>query len=264
MPAALLNLARRRWLCAAGWLLAAAGGAQAGLPDLVQAAKPAVVLVGTHAATDSPRFQFRASGFVVGDGLTVVTAAHALPGAGEAAAPAGAQRELVVQLWQGGTRWEQRSASVQAVARSSDLALLRILGSPARPLTLAPAEPAPAEGSDIALIGFPIGGLLGFSHVTHRGVLSAITQFVPPQHSARELSAAAIRQLREAGATLYQLDAVAYPGNSGGPVFDVATGQVIGVLSMSLARAGREGALSAPTGISYAIPVAALHELLKR
>lgn len=256
------GLTRRGCLLAFGAALAAP--AQADLPALVQAAKPAVVLVGTHAATDSPRFQFRGSGFVVGDGLTVVTAAHVLPGPNDARAPAGAERELVVQLWTGGTRWEQRSATVQAIARPSDLALLRIDGSPAPTLTLAPGEPAPQEGSEIALIGFPIGGLLGFSHVTHRGVLSAITQFVPPQNSSRELSAAAIRQLREAGTTLYQLDAVAYPGNSGGPVFSTQGGRVIGVLSMSLARAGREGALSAPSGISYAIPVAALHELLKR
>ncbi|WP_374661270.1 trypsin-like peptidase domain-containing protein [Inhella sp.] len=253
-------------------LLAPCALPAASLPELVQAAKPAVVLVGTHAETDSPRFQFRGSGFVIGDGLSVVTAAHVLPDAllpserspAANAAAAGVVRQLVVQVWRGGSRWEQRTASVQSVSRATDLALLRLEGNPVPTLALAPPEPTPQEGIDVALIGFPIGGLLGFSHVTHRGVLSAVTQFVPPQNSARQLTAAAIRQLREAGTTLYQLDAVAYPGNSGGPVFAIDSGQVIGVLSMSLARSGREGALSAPSGISYAIPVAALHELLKR
>jgi len=114
------------------------------------------------------------------------------------------------------------------------------------------------------LMGFPIGGLLGFSHVTHRGTISAVTQLVPPQSGSRQLSAAAIRQVRDGGIDIYQLDALAYPGNSGGPVFDPHTGEVVGVLSMGLTRAGREGALSAPTGISYAIPVRHLHELMAR
>ena len=61
-----------------------------------------------------------------------------------------------------------------------------------------------------------------------------------------------------------KFDAVAYPGNSGGPVLDPASGKVIGVINMVLTKAGREGALSAPSGIAYAIPVVRVHELLKR
>ena len=240
-------------------LAAQAALAQAGLPELVQAAKPGVVLIGTYAETDSPRFQFRGTGFVIGDGLTVVTAAHVLP---EAPAP----REIVVQVWQGQQdgqpQWQQRKVTLGEVSRPTDVALLRLSGAAVPSLQLAPRELA-REGTDIALMGFPIGGLLGFSHVTHRGVLSAITQLVPPQSGSRQLSAAAIRQLREGSFPIYQLDAVAYPGNSGGPVFDLASGEVIGVLSMTLSR-GREGALSAPTGISYAIPVQQVHRLLTR
>ena len=58
-------------------LLWLSGGAQAAdLPSLVRESKPSVVLVGTHALTDSPRFTFRGTGFVAGDGLTIVTNAH--------------------------------------------------------------------------------------------------------------------------------------------------------------------------------------------
>ena len=58
---------RRALLVAAAWLLAGRAAA-AELPELVAAAKPSVLPVGTYNATDSPRFGFRGTGFVVGDG----------------------------------------------------------------------------------------------------------------------------------------------------------------------------------------------------
>jgi hypothetical protein len=42
--------------------------ARAGLPEVVAAAKPGVVAVGLYDPLASPRFAFRGSGFVVGDG----------------------------------------------------------------------------------------------------------------------------------------------------------------------------------------------------
>ncbi|HRP67347.1 MAG TPA: serine protease, partial [Thauera sp.] len=58
-----------------------------GLPVLVHAdlvttvprIKPSVVAVGTYQRTRSPAFQFRGTGFVVGDGQLVATNAHVLP-----------------------------------------------------------------------------------------------------------------------------------------------------------------------------------------
>jgi hypothetical protein len=44
---------------------------------------------------------------------------------------------------------------------------------------------------------------------------------------------------------------------------DADTGQVLGIVNMVLVKGGRESALSNPTGISYAVPVRHLHELLK-
>ncbi len=229
-----------------------------GLPALVREAKPSVVLVGTYAETDSPRFGFRGTGFAIGDGRQIVTNAHVLPPPDQAAG-----KTLMVQVWQGGDRWQARRAELQSLARASDLALLRIEGEPLPVLRLAGGEPPP-EGSEVALLGFPIGGALGYSHVVHRGILASITRMVPPQVHAQVLNAAAIRQLRDGPMSILQLDIVAYPGNSGGPLFDVATGEVIGVINMVLTKAGREAALSAPTGISYAIPVAQVQQLLAR
>lgn len=250
---------RRRQLLA----LAATGlvlPAGAGLPELVAGAKPSVVLVGTYSETDSPRFQFRGTGFIVGDGLQIVTNAHVLP---EPEAEPRPDRRLMVQVWRGGQQWEGRGVEVLALARATDLALLRMAGG-AMPALQLGGRDLLAEGVEIALMGFPIGGALGFSHVTHRGLVSSVTRISLPQGSARQLNPAAIRQLRDGAIDIYQLDAVAYPGNSGGPVFEVASGAVIGVVNMVLTKASREAALSAPSGISYAIPIAQVHALMAR
>ncbi len=253
----MLDPLRRILLVLCGFLLT--GMAWAGdLPALVREVKPSVVLVGTYASTDNPRFNFRGTGFVVADGLTIVTNAHVLPDAADVKP----ERSLMVQIWRGGQNWEAREAVLLRLDRGADLALLRIKGAPVEALKLHAGEPI-AEGSDVALMGFPVGGVLGFSHVVHRGIVASVTQLVPPQMRAQGLNAAAVRQMRDGGMQIYQLDATAYPGNSGGPVFDLASGQVIGVLNMVLTKAGREGALSNPTGISYAIPVSRVNELLQ-
>mgnify|MGYP006381527409 CR=1 FL=1 len=61
---------------------------------------------------------------------------------------------------------------------------------------------------------------------------------------------------------VYQLDAVAYPGNSGSPVYDVRTGRVVGVINSVLVKKTKEAALTDPSGITYAIPVRYVRALL--
>ncbi|HOX67053.1 MAG TPA: trypsin-like peptidase domain-containing protein, partial [Burkholderiaceae bacterium] len=73
--------------------------------------------------------------------------------------------------------------------------------------------------------------------------------------TARQLDARAISRIKEGSFDFIQLDATAYPGNSGGPLFDLETGAVIGVVNMVALKGTRESALSHPSGISYAIPV---------
>ena len=120
------------------------------------------------------------------------------------------------------------------------------------------------EGDDLAFMGFPIGGVLGFSPVTHRATVSSITPAALPSPSAGRLSEMAIRGLRNGTFNIFQLDATAYPGNSGGPLLDADTGQVLGLVNMVLVKNSRESVLSAPSGISYAIPVVHLRALLDR
>ena len=238
------------------------GAAHAGLPEVVAASRPAVMAVGLYSALASPRFSFRGTGFVVGDGRLLVTNAHVVP---EESADI---RQLALQI--GGNRvagqenaMETRTLTLLQIDRTHDLALLRISGDALPTLNLAPADGA-REGQAVAFIGFPIGGLLGFSPVTHRATISSITPIALPPPTARQLDAAAVARLRTAPFDIYQLDGTAYPGNSGGPLLDVDSGQVVGVINMVFVKSSRETLLSNPSGISYAIPVRFVRELLAR
>jgi S1-C subfamily serine protease len=232
------------------------------LPDVIARTKPSIVIVGTFNLTDNPRFKLAGTGFVVGDGNLVVTNAHVLSDQATAKQGEPGTRQ-VVQVWRGPRDWQMRDVAVVAVDRDRDLALLRIDGTPVPALTL--ADPATVrEGQSVAFIGFPIGGVLGYAPVTHRGIVSSITTAALPAPQASQLNERAVRRIAEGNFEVYQLDAVAYPGNSGGPVFDAGTGEVVGVINAVVIRGTRESALSNPTGLTYAIPVRYVRELLDR
>ncbi len=227
------------------------------LPNLIARAKRSVVIVGSYGLMDTPRFGFRAAGFAVTDGLHVLTNAHVVP----ADTPDRVDRSLAVQVWTPELQWQLRSARLVAKDAGHDLAVLEIDGPPLPVLRLAATE-AP-EGTAIALMGFPIGGALGYVHTTHRGMVSARTAIVSPAAGPSGLSERAVRQLRDGAFEVMQLDATAYPGNSGGPVLDIESGEVVGVLQGGVVKGTREAALSTPSGISYAVPVRDASALLR-
>lgn len=233
---------------------------QAGLPEVVAAAKPSVMAVGLYSVLNSPRFTFRGTGFVVGDGRQLITNAHVLPDD-----PLLLQ-QLALQLpgnrQAGQEATETRPLAVVAVDRAHDLALLRFTGAPLPTLPL--ADGPAREGQAAAFIGFPIGGMLGFAPVTHRALIASIAPIVLPPPNAARLDAAAVIRLRQPTFDIYQLDGTAYPGNSGGPLLDVDTGRVVGVINMALIKNTRENLLSQPSGISYAIPVEHVRALMDR
>ncbi len=239
-------------------LLVAAQSAST-LPAAIAAIKPSVVPVGTYSATDSPRFTFRGTGFVVGDGTVVATNFHVLPSAADLeGGPA-----LMVLVSRSGDQGTLRRARLAASDRQRDLALLKLEGPPLPALALEEAG-AVREGQSIALMGFPIGGALGFSAVTHRGIVASITTSALPAATAQSLDPRVVRRLRDGNnLEVIQLDATAYPGNSGSPVFDAETGRVLGIVNQVLVKSTRESALTNPTGITYAVPVRYLIELLK-
>ena len=252
---------RRRVLhaaCALALVAALPGLARADLVDILPHIKPSIVAVGTYQRTRSPAFQFRGTGFVIGDGLLIATNAHVLPDT-----VASQDRETLVIVVPGdGEQGTVRAVSKVAHERSRDLALLRLEGGSPLPALALAARERVQEGQEIAFTGFPIGGVLGMTPVTHRGIVSAITPIGIPQANSRDLNPALIRSLSKDVFRVYQLDATAYPGNSGSPVFDPQTGEVIGVINMVFVKSTKESVLSDPSGISYAIPVEYLHKLL--
>lgn len=240
---------------------AAGGSAFAQLAQTVARIKPAVVLVGTYLATDSPRFKFFGTGFVVDNGLRVVTNAHVASKVDTSTANG---PMLAVQVASALGEWSLRPAKVLETHAQHDLALLQFEGPPAKATLLVAASHGIQEGDDLAFMGFPIGGLLGYSGVTHRATVSSITTMALPSPTDQQLSGRAIRSLRLDPIQIFQLDATAYPGNSGGPLFDPQTGAVVGVLNMVLIKSTRESALSQPSGISYAIPSRYVLEMIAR
>jgi len=233
--------------------------AAGGLADTIEQVKPSVVLVGSHRPADSPRFRFRGTGFVVAPGNLVVSNLHVLPGASEEAEGG----QLAVQVRTGSSSFQMRSAKVLAMDFQHDLTLIEIEGAPVPALALGDSA-AVREGQSLAFMGFPIGSVLGYSSVTHRATVSSITPARLPMPSSQQLNASAIRSVREGNFDIFQLDATAYPGNSGGPLFDPDSGKVVGVLNMVMVKGTRESAISQPTGISYAIPGRHVLELLRR
>ena len=245
-------------LSVAGLAALAGTTAQADLVKVVAAAKPSVVAVGTYNALESPRFSFRGTGFAVTDGLQVITNFHVLPS--DQLPPE--SRLVVLVPRPGGQAPEVRDVRLRASAAEHDLAWLTIEGAPLPPLPLTDAEQPAPDGQSVAMIGFPLGASLGFTQVTHRGIIAATTAVALPPPTSRQLDARTLARLRQGPFPIYQLDATAYPGNSGSPLLDVDSGLVLGIVNMVFVKGTRESVLTAPSGISYAIPARHIRDLL--
>jgi S1-C subfamily serine protease len=246
----------------AGWLagifgLILSSHAAAEFADIIERVKPSIVVVGTYKKTNSPQFQLRGTGFVIGSGNLIATNAHVVPDSAESDAP-----QLVIQARTASGESLVRRAFLATRDKDHDLAILRIEGPPLPALKLRNSD-AVREGQSVGFTGFPIGGALGFSPVTHRGMISSITPIALPGGNAQQLNEKAILRIKSGAFNIFQLDATAYPGNSGSPVFDVETGEVLGVINMVFIKGSKETALTQPSGISYAIPANFVAELTK-
>ena len=245
------------WLAASLTLPLAAASA-ADLRETVAAVKRSVVAIGSYQPTRSPAIVYSGTGWVTGDGLSVITNAHVVP-----EAPDLARQESWGVVVADGDNVRFRPATLAGRDTEHDLLHLRLAGTPLPALKLADSDTA-AEGQDLAFTGFPLGMVLGLHPATHRAVLAAITPMTSPAVTSRQLDARAIKELRRPPVVVFQLDAIAYPGNSGSPLYDPASGEVFGVLNMVYVKGRKENAISAPSGIGYAVPSNYIRDLLRQ
>lgn len=215
-------------------------------PDLIETIKPSIVAVGTYYFNDIPKPQYLGTGFIIKGGKRLVTNFHVVAGLIE-------KKKLpYLRIFHKNFPPKGMPAKILATDKFHDLAILEQKGTALPALKLADSSDA-KEGYNIAFTGYPIGFILGLNPTTHTGIISSIAPLIKPSPTARIINGEMIRHLNEPY-DIFQLDATAYPGNSGSPVYRKSSGEVIGVINMVFVKGKKEHALTDPTGITYAIP----------
>jgi S1-C subfamily serine protease len=231
-----------------------------GLQAAITRVKPSIVAVGTFMPVRNPAFQFRGTGFVVGDGRLIATNAHVVP----SEIDTDKKEVLSIAIPQADGKVLLREATLVERDTEHDLLLLRINGAPLPSLTMGNSDQV-GEGQLYGFIGFPAGSLLGLYAATHSAMISAISPAAIPQTGSRQLDTEMIRRMRTQNFSVFQLDATAYPGNSGSPLFDPVSGAVVAVVNSILVTASKDNVTqSVVRGIAYAVPINLLRPMLEK
>jgi S1-C subfamily serine protease len=229
----------------------------ADITDILPRIKASVAGVGTLHPLRSPRIKLLGTGFVVADGLHVITNAHVAPVLMEED-----KGESMAVFLRGADGIIVRKATAEASDPEHDLLLLKIEGDAVPAMKLGDSNQV-REGQQFYFTGFPIGAALGLYPATHHAGLAAIAPIFSPPTSTQRLTAKLIRRA-DNPFLMFQLDAIAYPGNSGSPLYDGNTGAVIGVINSVFVKGAKENALRDPSGITYAIPARYIQALLDK
>ena len=147
---------------------------------------------------------------------------------------------------------QAHSVTVAQYDPTNDVALLKLADATVVvPPNIWGDEDNTPPGSSIGYLGFP------YSHVGQHAL----------KVSAGVISA---KVISTAGTKQFQFDAMVEAGNSGGPLIDVATGQIIGIVSGRFSPTGTGGgvmignhALGTESTISYATTIGYGKQLMK-
>lgn len=234
--------------------------ARADAQSTIARVKGSVVAIGTYERTRSPPFQLLGTGFAVADGTLIVTSAHLLPPAIDARRADPIAVLSPAPPREGREQAEMRAARSIAIDAATDVALLKVDGPPLPALRLRDSDDV-RDGQSVLMTGFALGAAFGPLPVTHRGMIAAITPVAVAPARAADVDTTTLRRLSAGRYTVFQIDAIAYPGGSGSPVYDPDTGEVLGMVSVPSpdAQAGAQ-----PAGMPYAIPARELRALLER
>lgn len=164
--------------------------------------------VGLVIAEHADGRSFSGTGFLLGPGGHLLTCSHVIEGA----------RKVSIVLE--GTSIPRPCELVQDNP-DFDLAVLWIAdrhGS-AEWMLLADEDSTPDLGTELGLLGYPLGNDLGHSVTYSQGIINSLR--------------------RKGELNVLQVDTGAAPGSSGGPVFRRSDGRVVGVLTSGLNMEGR-------------------------
>jgi S1-C subfamily serine protease len=227
------------------------------LPDILARIKPGIVAIGTYMPTRNPRAVFLGTGFAVGDGKKVITNAHVT-----AKKLDEEHLERYAVFYRHEQKEQMQIAELAATDDDHDLALLKVDGGALPALEIGDSDRV-REGEQYAFTGYPIGMVLGLYPVTHRSIIAAISPNAIPAIATRQLNVNMLKRL-QTPFDVFQLDATAYPGNSGSPLYDTNSGKVIGIINKVFVQGSKENAISNPSGITYAIPAEHIKTLLNQ
>ena len=245
------------WFGILFWVVISVSAWAGALPGTIQMIKPSVVAVGSINKTRRPPSLFLGTGFAVSDGFHVVTNAHVISEKLNQN-----RHEFLAVFYRNGSGEVIIPAKVVAMDSDHDLCLLKIDGKGIAPLQLGRDQDV-REGELFAFSGFPLGAALGLTMVTHRGMISAITPVIIPVNHGKLLNSRRIDRLVDPY-PVFQMDATAYPGNSGSPLYDMESGRVVGIINMVFVKGAKENAIKYPSGITYAIPVSHIKTLMEK
>ena len=226
------------------------------LTKTIKAVSPSVVGIGLMTPINARSAQLRGTGFVFGNGQYVATNYHVVS---DVLDPTIVQYYAVLNG--SGRRPDVLRAEIIATDLVHDIAILHITKSlPSLKLAI---DEYYEPGLEIAFTGFPIGAVLGLYPATHAGIIAGLTSDSTPARNSDQLTQTIIERLSQAF-LVYQLDATAYPGNSGSPLYLQESGIVIGIINKVFVKEGKESALTNPSGITYAIPIRHLKRLAEK
>lgn len=195
--------------------------------DFIFWVKLVVVLVGSYGLMDVLCFGFCGIGFVVGDGWQIVINVYVL-----LLQEVGCiDWSVVIQVWILDSGWLLCGVCVVEVDLVYDLVVLWVDDGELL-LILLLVQKEVFEGEVIVLIGFFIGGVLGYLYVMYYGIVLVFIEIVLFVLSLQGLNEKVVCWLCQGNFKVFQFDVIVYFGNSGGLVIDVVSGEVVGVINM--------------------------------
>ena len=238
-------------------LLLSFGAPAAELPDTIDRVKRSLVAVGTLEGKKRETPRMLGNGFVVAGGSHVVTTTGVVQARRGKKVRSDA---LMIFVPVAGKGVRAHAARVVRCDQDHGLCLLRFQSS-ALPSMRLGRDGDVKEGELLAYTGYPTAGASGLYPVTHRGIVSAISPNIVPPVSGKLLGADVLEKLSRPY-NIYQLDARAFPGNAGSPLYEPGTGRVVGVMDSAFIKTTKELSVPGASAISYAIPVIYVRRLL--